>query len=214
LNEAKAKDSFGKRYLAINSACLEIANSIGQPLHLVDTMFALILDEVAATKTSDTTDGTGSDSDDEPDEEFLFTTEAVLEDFIVANWDTAPFARALGLQLYKDKPEDEDESATQYYTDVGRIDILARDKNNNWVVIELKRGKGGQNAVGQILKYMGWIKATKAKGEETVRGIIITGRPDDRIRYAVSMTHNISFYTYRFRFEPNEQSPHSSSAVT
>src|SRR5271157_2129862 len=42
LNRAKAKDSFGNRYVAINEACKEIAEKIKQPLHLVDLMFAIM----------------------------------------------------------------------------------------------------------------------------------------------------------------------------
>jgi hypothetical protein len=210
LNEAKAKDSFAKRYLAINSACHEIGKSIGQPLHLVDHMFALVLDDVERTSKGT---NTGPDSDDESDDDFLFTTEANLEDFIVANWSNTPLARKLGLELHKDSPEDEDESAKQYDTGIGRIDILARDRSKNWVVIELKKGKGGQNAVGQTLKYMGWIKANKATGDETVRGIIITGCPDDKMQYALSMAQNISSFTHELRFELTEQPLPSDSRV-
>lgn len=38
----------------------------------------------------------------------------------------------------------------QYPTSVGYIDILCRDKNGNFVVVELKRGAGSYKAVGQI----------------------------------------------------------------
>jgi len=210
LNKAKAQESFGKRYLAINGACLEIARSIGQPLHLVDTMFALMLDDVQLP-TPDA--GVGADLPDDSDEEFVFKNEAELEDFIIGNWNSTPLARTLGLRPHKDKEEDEDETATQVHVGVGIIDILARDKDNNWVVIELKKGKGGPNAVGQILNYMGWIKRNKAKGEETVRGVIITGRPDDKIKHALLMTQNVELYAYEVRFELNVSSPLSGSAV-
>ncbi len=40
---------------------------------------------------------------------------------------------------------------------------------------------------------MGWIKAAKATDGETVRGIIIAGLPDDKIKYALSMTRTSRF---------------------
>jgi hypothetical protein len=42
-NEAKPTDSFGKRYVAINEACHQIADEIKQPLSLVDSMFSLMV---------------------------------------------------------------------------------------------------------------------------------------------------------------------------
>lgn len=40
---------------------------------------------------------------------------------------------------------------------------------------------------------------------EGVRGIIITGAPDDRIKYAMLASQGISFYKYRVSFELVEQ---------
>jgi len=55
----------------------------------------------------------------------------------------------------------------------GRIDILAKDKRGRIVVIELKAGKAGRRAIGQILGYMGAIMAAK---NEPVRGVLIAER--------------------------------------
>ena len=46
------------------------------------------------------------------------------------------------------------EDGIEYIIDAGRIDILAMDKNGNYVVIELKAGKAKDNALGQILGYI------------------------------------------------------------
>jgi restriction system protein len=78
------------------------------------------------------------------------------------------------------------------------FDILARDKSNHdWIVIELKEGKSSDAVVGQLLRYMGWVKKHRATGNENVRGIIITSTPDDRIKYAMLVSQSVSFYTYR-----------------
>jgi hypothetical protein len=52
------------------------------------------------------------------------------------------------------------------------IDILAIDKNNNYVVIELKLKRAYDRVIGQLLRYKNWIKKYLAE-ENSVRGIII-----------------------------------------
>jgi hypothetical protein len=54
---------------------------------------------------------------------------------------------------------------------------------------------------------MGWVKKHKATGNEKVRGIIITGTSDDRIKYAILVNEGISFYTYRVSFDLVEEAP-------
>lgn len=55
----------------------------------------------------------------------------------------------------------------------GRIDVLAKDKRGRTVVIELKPGKAGRRAIGQVLGYMGALMAAK---NEPVRGLLIAKR--------------------------------------
>ena len=71
----------------------------------------------------------------------------------------------------------------QYVTDVGRIDLLARDVNERYVVIELKRDRVPDRTIGQILRYMGWIKQNLTAGEK-VRGIIVGQHLSDKLIYA------------------------------
>jgi hypothetical protein len=75
----------------------------------------------------------------------------------------------------------------------------------DWVVIELKKGHESDRVVGQLLRYMGWILKHKATAGEKVRGIIITGMADDRIKYAVSAIEGIEFFTYNVRFDLVEE---------
>ena len=61
------------------------------------------------------------------------------------------------------------------------------------MVIELKKNSTNDKAVGQISRYMGWVKENLAP-DKNVTGIILTGKPkendkgDRNLRYAVS-TH-------------------------
>ena len=211
-NTAKPTESFGKRYVAINEACHQIAEEIKRPLSLVDSMFSLMVhgaDSPLVFPGGNEGEAAGdgeAEIESEPKaiigDSFVFPLEKYLEDFLVSNWEKTALGKTLALHV-----EDE-ESATQYSTDLGPIDILARDKaNHDWVVIELKKGKSSDAVVGQLLRYMGWVKKHKASGNEGVRGIIITSAPDDRIKYAMLVSHGVSFYTYRVSFDLVEEKP-------
>lgn len=211
-NTAKPTDSFGKRYLAINEACRQIAEEIKQPLSLFDSMFSLMVHSAESPLLSPGENGGAATADAEVEskpasedvtaEAFVFPLEKYLEDFLVSNWDKTAFGKTLALHV------EDDEIATQYVTDLGPIDILARDKaSHDWVVIELKKGKSSDAVVGQLLRYMGWVKKHKATGNESVRGIIITSAPDDRIKYAMLVSTGVSFYTYKVSFDLVEEKP-------
>jgi RecB family endonuclease NucS len=60
----------------------------------------------------------------------------------------------------------------QLETEVGRIDLFARDRNGTFTIIELKKGKTDDDVFGQLSRYLGWCKKTKARSGN-VRGIII-----------------------------------------
>jgi len=210
-NHAKKTDTFGKRYVAINNACHEIAQEIKQPLYLVDTMFSLMVHQdqsplLAESDLLKATVATIEPSADAQsvalDQNFVFPLEKFLEEFIVSNWNKTLLGKTLALHTEDDEP------ATQYATDVGEIDILARDKaTHDWVVIELKKGKSSDAVVGQLLRYMGWVKKHKAGDGENVRGVIITNAPDDKIKYAMLVSQGISFYTYKVSFDLVEEKP-------
>jgi len=204
-NVIKPNDSFGHRYVSLNDSCLQIASEISQPLWLVDTMFSLLVHGPVSSPVDSVDTEELLDVDTDADTlaspaikapSLTFPLEKYLEEFLISNWDNTVFGDTLSLH------SEDDEDATQYSMAVGRIDILARDKSNgDWVVIELKKGKHADSVVGQVLRYMGWVKKHKAKDGQQVRGIIITGAPDDKIKYAMLATQNISFYTYRVNFE-------------
>jgi hypothetical protein len=213
LNKTKANDSFGKRYVSINEACHQIAGQINQSLCLVDVMFSLMVHGsssplvdsatfVGQSETAGTLQSESAPLVTPAGEAFLFPLEKYLEDFIVSNWEKTALGKTLVLHV------EDDEIATQYSTDIGPIDILARDKSNHdWVVIELKKGKSSDAVVGQLLRYMGWVKKHRATGSQNVRGIIITSAPDDRIKYAMLVSQNVSFYTYKVSFDLVEEQP-------
>ncbi len=60
--------------------------------------------------------------------------------------------------------------AREYQTIAGSIDILAEDSNGNVVVIEVKRGMAGPEAVYQLKRYVDVISRTS---QRPVRGILV-----------------------------------------
>ena len=137
---------------------------------------------------------TGPDSQDADE----FGMEAHLEDFIVENWNKLP-----EFSNYEIYAEDHVVTGKQYVIPhIGRIDILAKSKDGKeWLVIELKRGKTGDDVVGQTLRYIGWIKKNEAEEGESVRGLIIAGKVDEKLMYALETLSNVGFLTYQVDFK-------------
>lgn len=103
-----------------------------------------------------------------------------------------------GLHLFVDG----ERGGRQYTTEVSRIDLLAKDKNDTFVVIELKAGEADKTSLAQILPYMGWVREFLAEGRE-VRGIIVASDFSPELIAATNVVANLSLYRYRvdFKFE-------------
>lgn len=137
---------------------------------------------------------------EDTEEEMEFALEKYLEDFIVENWDRINFGE--NLTLFKDENGN---SGQQYYTDeVGYIDLLAKDKEGNFVVIELKKGRKNDEVVGQVLRYIGWVRNNLAKRGEKISGLIIVREKDPKLDYAVREIGDkvkIKLYTVTFKLK-------------
>jgi hypothetical protein len=156
--------------------------------------------EIPEERFNSLVEGVPPEEEDEvPEASAEFVLEKYLEDFIVTNLD-----RIFGgqLQLYTDP---EGAVGLQYPTEVGYIDILARDRSTgSYVVIELKKGRPSDEVVGQILRYMGWVAENLCHEGQDVRGVIICRDSDDRLRYALKMVQNAikaQFYEVDFRLK-------------
>jgi hypothetical protein len=148
--------------------------------------------------------GGGAERPPKPQPSDTFAMETHLRDYLAAN-----LARIEdNLELYADENGN---SGVEYATPVGRIDILATDRNDDFVVVELKVSRGADAACGQLLRYKGWVRQHLADGKK-VRGIIIASRITDRIRYAVGEVEGVELMEYALdvtlkRVEPNAGSP-------
>ena len=84
------------------------------------------------------------------------------------------------------------------------IDILALDKDNNYVVIELKVSRGYDRVVGQILRYIAWVKKYHVDVGQNVRGIIIARQISVDLLLACSEITNIDLFEYELSISLNK----------
>ena len=127
----------------------------------------------------------------------IFALEKHLEDFLVKNWHHTNLGKHY--DIYE---EDGELVGQQYPSDTGPIDILAISKNKKeLLVVELKKGRVSDVVIGQVQRYMGYVKEELAEKNQTVRGVIIAFKDDIKIYRALSVTSNIDFYTYKINFK-------------
>ena len=141
------------------------------------------------------------DAGDAEEADSSFALEYHLEEFMEANWDSIDFGTPLEIWSGPNG-----EYGRQLETNgVGRIDFVCEEQSSNdLVVIELKRGRSSDRVVGQVLRYMGWVRKHLAGGRN-VRGIIVTHEPDEGIRCAVAELPNVEAWTYGVSFSLNRE---------
>lgn len=127
----------------------------------------------------------------------VFALEKHLEDFLVANWDQTILGRE-----YDIFEEEGELVGQQFLSDTGPIDILAVSKDQKEIlVVELKKGRASDAVVGQIQRYMGYVKDELCEDNQIVKGIVIALEDDLRLRRALSVTNNIEFFRYKVDFK-------------
>lgn len=194
-------EGFGERYVKIRRIVCDLAERYDMSLLRIDEAFghlAVIDREPSAAEGEEVAEIEGYDIESWQD----FGLESHLEDFLVENWEKTPLRKRCSLL-----EEDGDVVGQQYTTNIGRIDLLARGKKTgDWVVIELKKGRPASSVVGQLTTYMGWVKDNLTRGEEEVKGVIIAGEADEKLKYAVRMIPNVEFFTYSVKFNLQQES--------
>ena len=126
-----------------------------------------------------------------------FALEKHLEDFLVKNWKNTTLGKEYDIYEL-----DGISVGQQFQSDTGPLDILAISKDRNtFLVVELKKGRVSDNVVGQIQRYMGYVKEDLAEPHQEVKGVIIGSEDDLKIRRALSVTTNIEFYKYKVNFK-------------
>jgi hypothetical protein len=101
-----------------------------------------------------------------------------------------------GLVLF----QDEDIAGFEYPAGGGRrIDILAKDHAGNFVVLELKVERGYDRVVGQLLRYVNWVRKELAEPGQRVRGIIVCRTMSADLVLACSGLKDVELFEYRLQ---------------
>ena len=95
------------------------------------------------------------------------------------------------------------EDGIEHQTEAGRIDILAKDAQGDWVVIELKAGRAKDSALGQLLGYIGCLGSSE-KYQGAIRGILVASDFDKRVVFAAKAIATVKLLKYRVEFELSE----------
>jgi restriction system protein len=136
-------------------------------------------------------------SDPDIEDPIAFAMEKHLEEFLVANWEQTELNREFSIL-----EEEGEQVGQQYETDAGPIDILAISKDRKrLLVIELKRGRASDVVLGQILRYMGYVKSQIAEPNQSVSGVIIALDDDQKLRWALTAAPSVDFYRYQVSFK-------------
>lgn len=135
--------------------------------------------------------------DDESNDEFgagrKFAFEKDLQNYLVKNLGLLE----QGLSLYED--EDRQFNGIEFPVGQRYIDILAVGNDNAFVVIELKVSRAYDRVVGQLLRYMAWVKNNLAN-DAPVRGIIVASELSDDLKLAASLVPDVKLVEYEISF--------------
>jgi hypothetical protein len=160
-------------------------------------------EEFLSGRAPEPTGGVDADSAAEREETLEFALEAHLRDFLARNLERIE----PGLRLY----ETAERKGIEYPVEGGRIDLLALDRRDNYVVIELKLSQGRNKTLGQLLYYMGWVD--QHLGESPCRVYIIASEITEDLSVAVSRVPGVNLAKYRMSFaiepvaQPNKPEP-------
>jgi hypothetical protein len=201
--------SIGRRYEAINAILLRLAEKLECDLWTLDALWFRLLGGGIDDQSSLPTPPVLVNPDEQipvPMADASFRLERYLHQFLVENWDRTDLGRTWKIHEEPGEPE----AGVEFPCQVGRIDILARHRTEpRWLVVELKRGLTSDAAVGQVLRYMGWVARHHAQPGDTVEGLVVGREPDQLLLYALAAAPNIRFHRYEveFRLIPDALQP-------
>jgi RecB family endonuclease NucS len=72
------------------------------------------------------------------------------------------------------------------------------------VVVELKRGMASDDALAQVLRYIGWVKENLANGRN-VRGLILAEGKDEKLKYALKSVSDVKVLRFKISIQIEEQ---------
>jgi len=193
--------SFCERYIMVNQVLQEIAEQIGIDLWTLDMLWWRVDPHMLRGRDTDNVEG-ATDPEEELKRQLpngVFGLEKYLQEFLVDNWQNVELLRDWDLL-----EEDGEIVGSNFKTqEIGEVDLLAKRRDGSaWLVIELKRDQTSDATVGQLLRYMGWVRRNLAKGGD-VQGLIVCRDINKQLQYALDEQSNIECMTYEVSFNLN-----------
>jgi len=183
-------ESYGSRYAKVNAILLQLCDNLQIDLWTLDTLWWFLDEQDDKVTRSEL-------KLDEVNDNQRFGLERQLHNFMFDNWNRIELSQEW--KLFQDQGNED--AGYEYPCDVGYIDLLAQHRTEpRWLVIELKRNQTSDQTVGQLLRYMGWVKQHLAEDAETVHGLIICREADDKLLYALSAVQNVELRLYEVDF--------------
>ena len=136
-------------------------------------------------------EGVADESNDSGDRTFAY--ERDLQSYLAKNLSLLE----QGLKLYQD--DDEQYDGIEFPAGNRYIDILAVGADGAFVVIELKVSRGHDRTVGQLLRYMAWVRDNLSNGAQ-VRGMIVANEVSEDLKLASSFVPSIQLVEYEISF--------------
>lgn len=134
------------------------------------------------------------EADGESDSSY-FSLEYQLRDFLADNLGAVAI-NGRRLCLFVDETG---RDGLEYPSAVGPIDILAVDDKGAFFVFELKRANSPDRALGQVARYMGWVKQTIGKGKD-VYGVIVAKTISEKLKFARTVVPDVYLFEYQVSF--------------
>ena len=118
---------------------------------------------------------------------------AAVRDLIVAE----PEVLEPGLEVYEESGQ---AVGAGFTTEVGSIDLLARDAAGALVVVMVAEGEPGREFVSNALERVGWVRKHKSKSGQPVRGIVLAERFGEDLGYAAAaVADTLQFRSWRIQ---------------
>lgn len=127
---------------------------------------------------------------------YQFSKEKIFEDELYERLSVGTAIFGIPLKIYRRAGI----YGRQWTFEVGRIDLLAEDKDGNLYVIELKKDSGYDDAYAQTVRYVEWFeKSQYAKGKK-VYGIICVNDPPHILVESVRKDKRIRLFEYHVSY--------------
>lgn len=191
--------TFGEQYTSINDVLIRLSGALDIDLWTLDALFWHLGRSGEMPRGAGTVLGEAPVERPALDEPLLlgFGLERHLHQFLFDNWNQTSLGREWVLYTVPGDPE----AGYEFACTAGRIDLLARHRSERkWLVVELKRDATSDAAVGQALRYMGWVQLNLAEPGDEVHGLIVARTVDRLLSYAIAAVRNLTTMSYEVDF--------------